>query len=153
MRIDYLARHPDFIPTLANWFLRESPDYYRDQTWQDVAKTFYERLNDDKIPLALVALEGREVFGTISLLEESISTRPNLTPWLAGLHVCQARRHRGIGGQLIEAGSDEALRLGIEHLYIGISKAEDYYARLGWRTVERTAYYGKEIIIMRLDLR
>jgi predicted N-acetyltransferase YhbS len=153
MRIDYLAEHPEFIPTLANWFLRESPDYYADKTWQDVAETFYERLNDNKIPLALVAFEDSQVFGTISLVKESISTRPNLTPWIAGLHVSEEQRHRGIGGQLIEAGVNEALRLSVERLYIGISKAEDYYTKLGWQTVERTIYYGKEIIIMRLDLR
>ena len=152
MRIDYLAAHPDFIPTLAKWFLRQSPDYFKDKTWQDVAETFYERLNDNKIPLALVAFEGKKVFGTISLLEESISTRPNLTPWIAGLYVCEEQRHRGIGGHLIEAAVNEALQLGVERLYIGISKAEDYYTKLGWRTVERTIYYGKEIIIMRLDL-
>jgi GNAT superfamily N-acetyltransferase len=152
MQIDYLAAHPYFIPTLSNWFLLESPDFYRGKTWEDVAETFCERLNDNKIPLALVAFEGRQVCGTVSLLEESISIRKNFTPWLAGLHVCEEKRHRGIGGRLIAAVVNEARRLGVERLYIGVRKAERYYAELGWQTVERPLYYGEEIIIMRLDL-
>ena len=68
MKIDYLANHPDFIPTLSKWFLREWRDFYGDKTWEDVAETFYERLNRDSIPLSLVAFEEQHPFGTISLL-------------------------------------------------------------------------------------
>lgn len=127
MRIDYLASHTEFIPALARWFLEESPDYFRGQTWQDVARLFDGRLNRGRIPLALVAFEMEEPLGTVSLVEESITTHAHLTPWLAGLHVAQGHRHQGIATRLIEALIREAAALNIEKLYIGIRRAEDFY--------------------------
>jgi GNAT superfamily N-acetyltransferase len=153
MKIDYLAERPAFIPALSEWFLREWRDFYGDKTWEDVAETFHRRLNRSAVPLALVAFEGVRPLGTISLLEESISTRKHLTPWLGGLYVREEERRHGIGRQLIEAAVGEAGKLGIGQLFIGIRKAEDYYLKLGWEVFERMNYYGEEITIMRLDLR
>ena len=153
MNIDYLAEYPAYIPALSQWFLREWRDFYGDKTWEDVAGTFYQRLNRSRIPLALVAFEEDRPLGTISLLEESISTRKHLAPWLGGLYVREDARRHGIGKQLIEAAVGEARGLGIEQLFIGIRKAEDYYLQLGWEMVERMDYYGEDIAIMRLDLR
>ena len=152
MRIDYLVKHPALVPSLSKLVLPDWQAFYGDITWKDVAEIFHERLNDNKIPLALIAFEESQVFGTVSLLEESITTRKHLTPWIAGLYVCEEKRHRGTGMQLIEAAAREARRLGTERLYIGIRKAVDHYEKLGWQTIERTIYHGEEIIIMRLDL-
>lgn len=93
------------------------------------------------------------ILGTISLLEESISTRKDLPHWLGGLYVREEKRRHGIGKQLIEAGVDKAGKLGVKRLFIGIRKSESYYLRLGWQTVERTNYYGEDVTIMRVDLR
>jgi predicted N-acetyltransferase YhbS len=153
MKIDYLAEHRDFIPALSKWFLREWRDFYGDKTWEFVAETFYKRLNRSAVPLSLVAFEDDSPLGTISLLEESISSYRHLSPWLGGLYVREERRNQGIGRHLIEAGAAEAAKVGAERLYIGIRKAEDYYIRLGWQTVERTFYYNEDITIMQLDLR
>lgn len=150
MKIDYLAEHPDFIPKLSKWFLQEWRDFYGDKTWEFVAETFYERLNRTKTPMSLVAFEDDKPFGTISLLEESIKTHNHLTPWLGALYVCEEKRNQGIGKQLILASVDEAKKLGIKRLFIGIRKAENYYLKLGWRTIENTNYHGEKIIIMQL---
>jgi GNAT superfamily N-acetyltransferase len=153
MKIDYLAEHQDFIPPLSKWFLREWQDFYGDKTWETVAEAFYPRLNRSAIPLALVAFEDDYPLGTISLLAESISTYKHLSPWLGGLYGREERRNQGVGRHLIEAGVAEARNLGAEQLFIGIRKAEDYYIKLGWQTIDRTFYHDEDITIMRLDLR
>jgi predicted N-acetyltransferase YhbS len=137
---------------LSKWFLREWRDFYGDKSWEDIAETFYERINRNRIPLSLIAFKDEDPLGTISLLEESISTHQHLGPWLGALYVCREERSRGIGKQLIEAGIDEGVKLGIEQLFIGIRKAEDYYKKLGWEMVERTNFHGENIIIMKLHL-
>lgn len=91
--------------------------------------------------------------GTVSLIEESISTRKDLGPWLAGLYVSEGERGRGLGGSLVEAAVSEARRLGFGQLYIIIRRAEDYYLSRGWELFERTQYHGEEVTILRLDLR
>ena len=152
MKIEYLADHPSFIPTLSRWFMEASPDYYSGKTLEDVAATFEPRLNRGRVPLALVALEDEEPLGTVSLLEESVTTHTHLTPWLAGLHVAEARRHQGIATKLIEALVQEAAAINFETLYIGISRAEDFYSARGWQTVDKIVYYDKPLTIMQLRL-
>lgn len=152
MKIEYLADHPNLIPTLARWFMEASPDYYTDKTLEDVVATFAPRLNRGRVPLALVALENKEPLGTVSLLEESISTHTHLTPWLAGLHVAKSRRHQGIATKLIEALIKEAAAINIKTMYIGISRAEDFYTARGWQTVDKIVYYDKPLTIMQLRL-
>jgi hypothetical protein len=46
----------------------------------------------------------------------------------------------------------EARRLGVEQVFVGIRRAEDYYSRLGWEVVERTNVHGEAVTIMRLNL-
>lgn len=153
MKIDYLAEHQDFIPTLSKWFLREWRDFYGDKTWETVAEMFYERLNRAAVPLSLIAFEDDYPLGTISLLQESISTYKHLSPWLGGLYVREERRREGIGRRLIEAGAEEARKSGAEQIYIGIRRSEDFYKGFGWQTVDRTFYHDENITIMRFDLR
>lgn len=138
---------------LSKWFLREWRDFYGETTWETVAEMFYERLNRSAIPIALIAFEDDYPLGTISLRQESISTYKHLSPWLGGLYVREERRNQGIGRHLIEAGVEEARKLGAEKLYIGIRKAEDYYNALGWQTIDRTFYHDEDITIMQFDLR
>jgi predicted N-acetyltransferase YhbS len=153
MEIGYLADRPQFIPTLARWFFDESPDYFKGKTWRDAAAFLEPRLNRDRIPLALVAFEGDKVMGTVSLAEESLPTHSHLTPWLAGLHVVEEFRHQGIATALVEALVKEAKRLRVETLYIGISRAEDFYFERGWQLVERIDFRGRTVTIMKLDVR
>ncbi len=153
MKIAYLADYRHFIPTLSRWFLAESPAYYKDKTWKDVAATLDERLNRARVPLTLVAYRDNQPLGTVSLVEESITTHRHLAPWLAGLHVAEAWRHQGIATELINALVNEAAAIGVERLYIGISRAEDYYSGRGWQTVDKIIYYDKPVTIMQLDLK
>ncbi len=152
MQITYLADHPQFIPTLARWFFDESPDYFKDKTLRNAAALLEPRLNRDRIPLALVAFEGDEAMGTISLAEESLPTHAHLTPWLAGLHVNEERRHQGIATMLVEALVKEAKRLNVETLYIGISRAEDFYLERGWQLIERVDFHNRLVTIMKLEI-
>jgi GNAT superfamily N-acetyltransferase len=152
MKIAYLADHQNFIPTLSRWLLEESPDFFKDKTWEDVAELFYARLNRGRVPLALVAYEDDEPLGTVSLLEESITTHKHLTPWLAGLHVATEWRHKGIATELINALIEEARAMNIATIYVGISRAEDFYSRRGWQIVDKIIFYNKPLTIMKLDL-
>lgn len=152
MKIAYLADHTHFIPTLSRWLFDETHEFFRDKTWKDVAAMFEARLNRGRVPLALVAYEGDEPLGTISLLEESIRTHTHLRPWLAGLHVADEWRHRGVATELISAVVKEAQAMKIETLYAGISKAEDYYERRGWKILDRIIFYDKPLTVIQLAL-
>jgi GNAT superfamily N-acetyltransferase len=152
MRITYLADHKDFIPKLAEWFYQEWFKLYPGKTINDVETAIGERTNRDPIPVALIALEGAELVGTVCLKTHDMDTRLDLWPWVAGLYVAQAWRRRGIGTALVKAMEQKAKAFGIQKLYLYTPSAESFYLRMGWRTTETTEYHGARVTIMEKEI-
>jgi GNAT superfamily N-acetyltransferase len=141
MRIDYLARHLHFLPTLAEWMYRE--------WFQNVGLTFdhavdqlYERLHEDELPLALVAFAD-EALGMVSIVEQVAPDGCDLIACLTGLYVAPAWRRQGVGGRLCQRALLEARRLGHVKLSLYTPDQEAFYARLGWvKSVETVVETG-----------
>ena len=184
--IDYLANRPEFLEQLARLSWKEWQDIYeqRDQALEHCLKNYQERMNTDRLPLTLVALQAdnlafpserpaslvtlpsvgdsrrkvrrpvpNALLGMVSLKFHDMDTRPDLDPWLGGLLVLPERRNQGIGTMLMRRATEEARRLDISRLYLWTHTAERLYHKLGWQLVERTNYFGKEAVVMEMDLR
>jgi GNAT superfamily N-acetyltransferase len=166
--IDYLANRPELVDELARLSWKEWQDIYeqRKQTLEDLLKNYRERMNTDRLPLTLVAVRAahgqsltglavncRELVGMVSLKFHDMDTRPDLDPWLGGLLVLPKWRNRGVGTMLMQRATEEAHRLNISRLYLWTHSAEGLYHKLGWEIVERTNYFGKEAVVMQIDLR
>ena len=149
MQIEYLKYHSDCIPLIAGWFHREWGHYYPELTIDDIEERLRERLNVDKIPLALVAMEGGEAVGTVSLKISDMDTRKQYTPWLASMYVREDKRKKGIGRKMVAAIEKKAKELGVEKLYLYTPDAEIFYAKLGWQRIEYTEYRGANVCIMK----
>jgi GNAT superfamily N-acetyltransferase len=152
--IAYLADRPEFLEQLAWLSWKEWQEIYqqREQTLEHCLKNYRERMNTDRVPLTLVALRGPELVGIVSLKFHDMDTRPDLDPWLGGLLVLPEWRNRGIGTTLTHRATAEARRLNISRLYLWTPSAERLYHKLGWQVVERTNYFGKEAVVMSIDL-
>lgn len=159
--IDYLAHCPEFVDALARLSWKEWQDIYeqRKQTLEHSVKNYRERLNTDRLPLTLVAvrvgptINRRELVGMVSLKFHDMDTRPDLDPWLGGLFVLPEWRNRGVGTMLMRRATEEARRLNVPQLYLWTHTAERLYHKLGWQVVERANYFGKEAVVMQIDLR
>ena len=158
--IDYLASCPEFLDALAQLSWKEWQEIYqqREQTLEDCLKNYRERMNTDRLPLTLVAIRAglavnrRELVGTVSLKYHDMDTRPDLDPWLGALLVLPEWRNRGVGTMLMHRATGEARRLKVPRLYLWTHSAEGLYRKLGWQVVERSDYYGKEAVVMQIDL-
>lgn len=158
--IDYLVNCPELIDELSRLSWEEWKEVYqqRKQTLEHSVKNYQERMNTDRLPLTLVAIRtglarnGCELVGMVSLKFHDMDTRPDLDPWLGGLFVLPERRNRGMGTMLMHHATKEARRLNVPQLYLWTHTAERLYDRLGWQVVERTNYFGKKAVVMRLDL-
>ena len=166
--IDYLANCPEFVDELGRLSWEEWQEIYRQrqQTLEDSVKNYRERMNIDRLPLTLVAVRARhgqsltglaincrELVGMVSLKFHDMDTRPDLDPWLGGLFVLPEWRNRGVGTMLMHRATEEARRLNVSRLYLWTHSAERLYQKLGWQVVERTDYFGKEAVVMQIDLR
>ncbi len=152
MRIYYLADHKDLIPVIAKWFFAEWSCFYPGKGLKDFEAMVLERANKDRLPLALLAMEGEELLGVGCLKAKDMETRPELTPWLSGMYVAGERRGRGIGAALVRAVEEKAAGFGIKKLYLHTPKSAHFYASLGWRVRETTEYCGCSVTIMEKEL-
>lgn len=148
MTIEYLADHPEALPTLAEWQHKEWGHLRPGDTLAKRVARLEAFSNRDRIPLTVVALNGGEVLGAASLIEHDMETRMELSPWLAGVFVGKQYRRRGIGAELVRRIMLEAGKLKVPLLYLYTVRSERFYAGLGWSVLERTAYRQQNIVIM-----
>ena len=87
------------------------------------------------------------------LIECNLPPRCHLTPWLAGLFVRADHRDRGVGTALTRFCEAEAAALGVRMLYLYTERAEGFYQRLGWTTLESLEWEGEPVAVMSRELR
>jgi GNAT superfamily N-acetyltransferase len=114
-------------------------------------QSFLERAaHSVALPRVLVATRRGILLGSVNLLVNEMTIRPQLTPWMGQLFVADAARCRGIGGGLVEAAIAYVGQLGYRELFLYTSGAlPRYYRARGWIDVEDVDYLGKVRTIMR----
>jgi GNAT superfamily N-acetyltransferase len=152
IEIKFLADCPETVPILVDWFRAQWPDYYADQTLEEMAQDFYADANRSGIPLRLVAFAGGEPAGTIVLRDEATWKLPEYQPGLGGLFVAARQRGRGIGSALVKAGMDVAREQGYESVFATTVLAGGILRRLGWEFVRSVAHDDEQLDLYRKDL-
>lgn len=103
-------------------------------TFSDVLG-YFKKTNNDKLPMTYVAIENSECIGTVSLFVNDLSTRMDLSPWLAPLVVRHDHRNRGIGEKLVNHALKEARSLGYKKLYLKTENKRGFYHKRGWKYI------------------
>ncbi len=152
IEIRYLADCPEQIPVLASWFYAEWGQGTSDLSVERIERRLRERLNHDRLPLALVGFRDRRPVASASLKIQEMDIHLEYLHWLGSVYVQPEERNQGIGSHLVEQAASEARRLGVEDLYLYTTYSESLYARLGWITIERVEYHGRSVAIMRRTL-
>jgi GNAT superfamily N-acetyltransferase len=150
--IKYLADCPETIPTLASWTFEQWGRQYKMESVRVQLELFANRMNRDKIPLALVAFLGAQPVGTASLKVREMTTHTHLPYWLGAVYVVEQFRNQGFGTELILRTSDKARDLNVRTLYLHTPDKAGLYLRLGWEEIERTVYYDREVVILKKEL-
>jgi predicted N-acetyltransferase YhbS len=144
-----LAERTHWIAALARWHF----EYWGPLTGSATLDGYLDLLATAAarrtVPSVLIAVDSDELLGSVSLVRCDLPARPALTPWLAQLFVAPSRRRRGTGAVLVRAALERAGACGHDRVYLFTSGTlPEYYARLGWRTIERLSYLGKERAVM-----
>jgi GNAT superfamily N-acetyltransferase len=149
MKISPLADCPHLAPVVAQWHFDEWGHLYPGGTvdgWLDHIRT---RINADRIPMTIVALDddGQPV-GTAALTEHDMETHRELSPWLGGVYVVPRARRRGVASALVRDLMGRAADFEIRDLHLYTNGAEGLYRKLDWRVLSRELYMGREVTIM-----
>lgn len=146
--IEYLADRPAFVPTVAEWQHRQwghlTPGSSLDQRIAHLSRS----MGRDAIPITFVAVAEDAPRGCASLIHHDLTTRMELSPWLASVYVDPEHRKQGIGSGLVRRAMEKAGELGVERLYLITPDQERFYRRLGWSSLEWTNYRGENVVIM-----
>ena len=146
-----LVDHIEHLPLLAEWNFRFwGPVTGRSLEGYVARLTGY--LARDSLPTVLVALADGQPAGTACVNFDDMSSRRELTPWLANQYVVPANRGRGIGSALVRAAEHAARGAGHQRLHLYTPDQERLYAALGWRTLARCRYDGEDVAVMARDL-
>ena len=149
MHIDYLCDHPELIEELAELNFQEWGEYRTGDTLEARTERMRAACGKGAIPSVVVAIEDGRLLGGALLIDSDMKTRPDLTPWLAGVYVKAEERGRGIASQLVNRIVEEAAGLGVRELYLYTDAAQSLYARLGWEVVEDLVYEDLPVTIMK----
>lgn len=148
MDISLLAHHPDAIDVLAPAAVDYWKQYVEGESVEKRRKKYQSHLNTETLPIAWVAHDGDEYFGTAALRVTDLADRPDITPWLGGVFVRPEYRGRGIASALCDVVTQCAARCEIRQLYLVTLDRQTLYARMGWRPYEAVRWLGKAADIM-----
>ncbi|MEI9414657.1 GNAT family N-acetyltransferase [Mesorhizobium sp. Cs1321R2N1] len=123
------------------------------RTLEEDAAGLRNLLTSDGFETALVARVNDVPVGTCLLVHHELEPAHDVTPWLAGLVVDAAHQGKGTGTALVKAIEAHAASVGVEMLYLYTWQAREFYAALGWETVEVCEQGGETMMLMsrRLD--
>lgn len=153
IKIVYLADHLEAIPTLVQWFRAQWPEYFAGRTLEDIAMDFRHEANRDGLPVRLLAYADGELAGTVTFREYAMSELPEYRPGLGGLYVLSQCRKRGIGGELIRAGTNLARKQGFERTYAITFAAKGIMERQGWKQVGEVQEDGDILALMCCEIK
>jgi GNAT superfamily N-acetyltransferase len=151
VRIESIADHLDILEVLAQWHWEEWGHFDPDGSLATWTAGLRERTNRESIPTTYVALAGDELLGSVTLVEHDMTSRCDLSPWLAGLYVAPAFRGRGVGSALTRHAVRHAAAMGVPRLYLHTATAGGLYERLGWRSIANEWYEGELVAVMTIE--
>jgi GNAT superfamily N-acetyltransferase len=147
-----LTDKPEHLETLAKW-------HHAEWSYLNPERSFAERLEEMSLDLAghtVPATYYAEVDGVLAgsatILDDDMSTHPELGPWLASVFVAPEYRHRGIASVLVGKIMAHARQAKISKLYLYTPGQEALYEKLGWQTDRRENYNGTDVTIMSVAL-
>src|SRR5918911_635902 len=150
-RLLAVSEHPDLAPLIARWLVGAF-GYPGSRTVEEMtALILSPPVGPEE---SFVLFEGEHPVGTASLARKDLASRPDLTPWLAGVYVEPDCRGRGHGSALVRHVESFARAAGVGKLWLYTWTAAPLYARLGWvqAGLERDPKRDQEVVLMRRDL-
>lgn len=149
MQLLLLSERPESIAKIAKWYSDEWGYIGEGRSTAELEKKLSEYLNDDKLPLIMLALENEKLIGAAQLRFHEMDIYPEREHWLGGAYVESAYRGQGVAERLIKAIIDKASSLKVANINLQTENmAGGLYSKLGWQAVEQVTYHGIKVLVM-----
>ena len=148
MRSLFLKERFDLAPLIAQLQGAEWQHLYRDWNAAHALKDFEAEKSDGGLPTTMIALEGDDLRGSVSVVFDDLPGAQDLNPWVASLYVLPKYRGQGVGGFLLNQVSCLLQRNQVQKAYLFTEKSQSFFRRYGWRTLRSGNANGFEVEIM-----
>jgi N-acetylglutamate synthase-like GNAT family acetyltransferase len=154
-----LKNSPDIFSNVALWHHQECVRQGLKSTLELRRERLVKHIQSESIPKTFIATLDNELVGCVSLVNyaygrDSVRAKITDTPlWLSNLFVQPKFRNCGIGNQLIEKAKSYASELKLTELWLTATEFTDYYKKRNWEIARKTRLGGKQVNVMRVDLK
>ncbi len=149
-KIAAVSDQPDLAPLVATWrveaFFSEPGGYSVEEM---TALILAPPVGPKE---TFVLFDHDQPVGTAGVVQGDLDTRPDLTPWLAGVFVRPEFRGRGYATALIRRAETFVAEASVSVLWLYTLTAEPFYARLGWQRMGVEQENGHDVVLMRRSL-
>jgi GNAT superfamily N-acetyltransferase len=137
----------------ATWCLAEWHDVWP----QDTLHTYIEHYRatatePNRLPLVLAAMEGQDLLGVITLIDDDELPGATESPWLAACFVSAEHRGKGVGQLLVQECERLAAAMGHRALHLFTWSERHWYERQGWHVLREVDLGGRPTSVMVKDL-
>ena len=150
IQIEAVSLQPGLAPIVAGWLVDALHRYPGGMSL--AAMTARILAPPDGPEETFMLFQDEQPAGTASLAAYDLDSRPDLTPWLAGVLVLPEFRGRGHAGRLVRAVADFARTQGVARLWLYTADADGLYAKLGWQRVGTQMGHTRMTVLMQRDL-
>lgn len=152
IKVVNLKDHLEYLEEVSKWVWKEWSEVHG-ASLEDIIYRSKHSICEDKIPQMYIALYNKEVIGVVSLWNNDLTARQDLTPWMATLFIKEEYRNLGVGTILQEKSIEVARSLKYDYLYL-ITDHVGYYEKTGWKFLELAPLGdGRMTHIYQYDLR
>ena len=151
MTMDFclLADRTDALPLIARWYFGEWGHEQEGNSLQKTCERIRGKLNRDKAPLHVLAVEGEQVLGVGQLKLYEMDMYPDKEHWLGGVFVRPESRGKGVASGVALKVAEVARSFGVKELFLQTERLDGgLYAQAGWTSVERAISRGDEVLVM-----
>lgn len=112
IKIESIADHLDLVDTIARWHWEEWGHLDPEGSLRSWTEGLRRRVKRDSVPTTYVAMDGEELFGSVTLVEHDMSIHQELSPRIAGVYVKPERGGQGVATALMRHAVAQAAQDG-----------------------------------------
>ena len=147
--IQRLGTDSPHLPTVVRWTFEAWGNLYPGLMLEEAIDDTMSECGTSGVPSVFIALQGDVPVGTACLIDDDMSIRRELTPWLASVFVVPEWRGQGIASALVQCVEAEVRNSGIHQCYLYTPDQQSLYQRRGWQAIETLEYRGETVTLMR----
>ncbi|WP_313342680.1 GNAT family N-acetyltransferase [Stenotrophomonas sp.] len=137
MQFIALSEAPRLLPQVARWYFDTWGRHVPGMTLDDEQVRLEVFLQQDELPLLLLAVHDHEPVAAAQLKFHERTERPERLHWLGGVYVDQSQRGQGLAARLIEDLMARGRAFGVRDVYLQTERNDGgLYRRLGWKPLE-----------------